>query len=57
VWLQRAKEVLAASDTPIERVAHAVGFADRAYFSRAFRRSEGVSPLQYRRAKQSPQVF
>jgi AraC-like DNA-binding protein/quercetin dioxygenase-like cupin family protein len=48
--LQRARELLAATDEPVAQVAAQAGFADPFYFSRAFKRLEGLSPTQYRRA-------
>jgi AraC-like DNA-binding protein len=32
----------------VERVAEALGFAETASFSRAFKRWKGMSPLQFR---------
>lgn len=48
--IQRAKERLASSDDSVQTVARAVGFHDRAYFSRVFRRLTGVAPHAYRDA-------
>ncbi len=48
--VERARELLAESTLPIAAVAVAVGVPDPYYFSRAFRRSEGLSPAAYRRA-------
>ncbi len=33
---------------PVADVAFAVGFSDPSYFTRVFRKQEGVSPTQYR---------
>jgi AraC-like DNA-binding protein len=52
--LQRAKELLADESLGVAEVAARVGFADPFYFSRAFKRTEGLSQRQYRLAKQSP---
>ena len=46
--MERAKELLAAGCTPGE-TAERLGFADGAYFSRCFRRSEGMSPREFLR--------
>ncbi|WP_460531771.1 substrate-binding domain-containing protein [Flindersiella endophytica] len=46
--IQRAKERLRNSDESIQTVARRVGFQDRAYFSRTFRKLAGVSPQSYR---------
>lgn len=44
--MERAKELLAAGCTPGE-AAERLGFGDGAYFSRCFRRTEGMSPREY----------
>jgi AraC-like DNA-binding protein len=46
--LDRAKELLALTDDPVEAVAETVGFTDSFYFSRLFHASEGLSPSDYR---------
>lgn len=43
-----AKRKLTYTQTPIEKIAFDLGFRDPAYFSRAFRQWEGVSPRLYR---------
>ncbi len=48
VRLQRARELLAAADRPIIAIAIDVGFNNASHFSRAFRRTYGVSPTQVR---------
>lgn len=47
--IARARQILLASDTPIETVAVLVGFASGAQFSRAFHRSTGERPRDFRR--------
>jgi AraC-like DNA-binding protein len=46
--LDRAKELLAASDDGIEAIAAAVGYQDAYYFSRIFARYEGMAPSTFR---------
>lgn len=46
--IQRAKERLRESDESIQVVARRVGFHDRAYFSRMFRKLVGIPPQSYR---------
>jgi AraC-like DNA-binding protein len=46
--LDRAKQLLAASDCAIYQVAESVGYADTHYFSRLFKKYEGCSPGEYR---------
>jgi AraC family transcriptional regulator of arabinose operon len=48
--LQRASELLAATDLSIAQVSRAVGFDSPHYFSRQFARRLGQSPTAYRRA-------
>lgn len=48
--ISRAKERLARSDDSVQAIARAVGFHDRAYFSRVFRKVTGVAPHAYRDA-------
>lgn len=47
--IKRAQEVLQKTNLPIRRIAESVGFNDYSYFSQAFKKSTGMSPLQYRR--------
>ncbi|GAA2458504.1 substrate-binding domain-containing protein [Streptomyces glaucus] len=46
--VRRAAERLRSSEDSVQSVARAVGFRDRAYFSRVFRRVTGVAPHFYR---------
>jgi YesN/AraC family two-component response regulator len=46
--IQQAKQLLNNSDMSITDIAMEVGFSDSNYFSRAFRREVGISPLAYR---------
>lgn len=53
-YLQRerignAKRLLKNSNLPVNRIAVNVGFEDANYFSRIFRRSEGVTPEEWRK--------
>lgn len=52
--MERARELLAAGCTPGE-AARRLGFADSAYFSRCFRRAEGMSPREYCRKLRPPE--
>lgn len=49
VRLQRAKDLITLTSLSIKEIAAQIGFDDQHHFSRAFRHSEGVSPLEYRR--------
>jgi AraC-like DNA-binding protein len=47
--IERTKELLAATDTPLVHVASQAGFSDQAAFTRTFRRLVGLSPGRWRR--------
>ncbi len=44
-----AKVLLSQSDFPISEVAIQVGFEDQSYFTRLFKRYEGITPTEFRR--------
>lgn len=46
--LQRALRLLQSRRNTVKTVAHACGFTDPNYFSRAFRKRYGLSPVEYR---------
>lgn len=48
--VEHAKRLLAESEEGLSAIALASGFYDQAYFSREFKRSYGVTPLQYRQS-------
>ena len=50
VRMARAKGLLVEGDLTVKEIAAAVGYRDAHYFSRAFRREQGVSPSDYRRS-------
>ena len=47
--MNRAKEMLLRQGESIKNIAASLGFDDQYYFSRLFRKKEGVSPKGYRR--------
>ena len=49
IRLDLAKQLLAATDSPVETVASTVGIGDAFYFSRLFRDRENCSPSEFRR--------
>ncbi|NKB67733.1 MAG: helix-turn-helix domain-containing protein [Candidatus Latescibacteria bacterium] len=51
--LQRARELLLSSKSPIAQIGYDVGFSDGNYFTRQFRRQNGVSPREFRRHHQT----
>ena len=48
VRIQRSKELLCYENFRLTDIAQLVGFEDQSYFSRVFKRMEGVSPRRYR---------
>jgi AraC family transcriptional regulator len=46
--LERAKQLLAGSDTPIAEIAAELGYASQSHFSEAFHHATGITPLTYR---------
>ena len=50
--IERSLAMLETGTASIEEIAAAVGFTSEAYYCRCFKREKGVSPLQYRRARQ-----
>ncbi|MBP8297342.1 MAG: helix-turn-helix domain-containing protein [Burkholderiales bacterium] len=47
--LEEAKQMLEATDAPIEAIANEVGYEDAGFFNRLFRRSVNLTPAQYRK--------
>ncbi|NYE58520.1 PocR ligand-binding domain-containing protein [Carboxydothermus ferrireducens] len=48
IRIQEAKKLLRETDEKLEFIAKKVGFKDQSYFSKVFKKIEGVSPLKYR---------
>lgn len=48
IRLGRAAHLLASTDLPVKRIASAVGYGSRSYFSRAFRSRYDIDPSDYR---------
>ena len=42
-----AKELMKDSDMKMYEISYAVGYADQHYFSKVFKKYEGVSPTDY----------
>ena len=53
--MDRARELLLGSAAPISEVARAVGYPDQFHFSREFKHTFQMSPVQYRRQKDRPE--
>ncbi len=52
--MERAAELLRASNVPVNAVASAVGYRQAAQFAKAFRRHHGAPPSSYRGTVQEP---
>ncbi len=52
----RARELLTTTDAPIGEIAASVGYEDPLYFSRLFRRLNGMSASEFRRAQRGADV-
>ena len=51
VRCERAADLLQNSQLLIQEISHYVGYEDNNYFSKIFKATMGVSPLEYRRRK------
>jgi LacI family transcriptional regulator, galactose operon repressor len=49
--IERAKDLLAATDLPLKTIASRVGVAHAEYLNTLFRRAEGMTPGAYRRSR------
>ena len=49
VRITHAKQLLRFTDLAIEKVGHECGMSDANYFSRMFKKVEGISPGEFRR--------
>ncbi|MGN1093490.1 MAG: helix-turn-helix domain-containing protein [Candidatus Neoclostridium sp.] len=50
--IYKAKKLLAESNKSVTEIAFDCGFSDGAYFTKTFRRAEGISPVAYRKQMQ-----
>jgi LacI family transcriptional regulator len=49
VQIKRARQLLAETDLPLEKIVPLVGFSQASYLSHAFKRETGESPRDFRR--------
>ena len=49
IRMEKAKKLLLSTDLPIAEVSEQSGYADYRVFTKVFKKSEGVTPSQYRR--------
>ncbi len=47
--IREAKRLLSTTESSVSEIASTVGISDTNYFIRAFKQSEGITPLQYRK--------
>ena len=48
--IEESKYLLAETDLSLSRIAQLLGFSSLSYFSQAFRRTQGVSPMEFRQS-------
>lgn len=54
--LNKSRLLLATTDRSVKQIAAELGYSDSLYFSRFFKKYNGISPLQYRK-KQMPMLY
>ena len=54
--MTKAAELLVEQDMSIKEICYAVGFNSENSFYKAFKRTYGITPTQYRSAKKLPVV-
>ena len=52
--LEKAKRMLEKTEKPVAQIAAEVGFQDANFFTRSFKKAEGVTPKYYRKSKKAP---
>ncbi|MES2309697.1 MAG: AraC family transcriptional regulator [Verrucomicrobiota bacterium] len=50
--MREAAKKLAEGRDPVNQIARSLGFEDEFYFSRCFKREQGISPREYRQIYQ-----
>lgn len=48
VRIQKAKELLCGTTMKVYEIAYCIGYDDEKYFSQVFRKTEGITPSQFR---------
>ena len=48
--MQKARELLRDESKSIEQIAELVGYNDYFYFTKVFKKSQGISPSKYRKS-------
>ena len=52
--ISESKYLLSETDLSMSQIAQLLGFSSLSYFSQAFRKSQGVSPMEFRQNTKSP---
>ena len=50
--IREGKRLLTDTDLSLSQISSILGFSSASYFSQSFRKAEGVSPVEYRKAHQ-----
>lgn len=53
--LEESKYLLAETDLSMSQIAQLLGFSSLSYFSQVFRRTQSVSPMEYRQSAKTPE--
>ena len=48
--IQEGKRLLTETDLSLSQISEVLGFSSASYFSQSFRKAEGISPVEYRKA-------
>lgn len=51
--IRESRYLLSKTDHSLSQISHMLGFSSPSYFSQSFKKAEGQSPLEYRRAAQA----
>ena len=51
--IDESKYLLAETDLSLSRIAQLLGFSSLSYFSQAFRKSQDISPMEFRQNAKS----
>lgn len=56
IRMNKAKELLLATDATLQEIAKAVGYPDGYYLAKIFKKYMGIAPIRYRKQHESPNV-
>jgi len=52
--IEESRYLLRETDLSLSQIARLLGFSSASYFSQSFRRAEGMTPMDYRKTRQTP---